>query len=94
MFYRFGTDFPDPGIFLMIRKIVIIQSYTERFTAHKFFTQSIKFFIMKQIKIVNISAGSYRSMYDYFLLFRWINFCFEALKQSPHPFQYVHNISI
>ncbi len=38
----------------MIRKIVIIQPYTERFTAHKFFTQSIKFFIMKQVKIINI----------------------------------------
>ena len=78
MFYRFGTDFPDPGIFLMVRKIVIIQPYAERFTAHKFFTQSIKFFSMKQVKIIDISACADCLMYFNLLLFCRIDLCFET----------------
>ena len=70
----------------MFWKIFIIQPYTERPAAHEFFADIITFFIMKQVKIINISACTDCLMYFDLLLFCRIDLCLEALQQSPHPF--------
>ena len=70
----------------MFWKIFIIQPYTERLAAHKFFTGIVTFFIMKQVKIINVSACADCLMYFDLLLFCRIDLCLEALQQSPHPF--------
>lgn len=62
----------------MIWNILVIEPDAERFTAHKFFTSIMERFIVGNIEIVDVSAGS-NGLIDLMLLFLcWINLCPEA----------------
>jgi hypothetical protein len=73
----------------MTGKKIVIKPYTEKLTTHKLFTVFVKFFIMGEVEIIDVSASSDGLIDFNYLFLIWIYFRFEALSQFPHPLLFV-----
>lgn len=63
----------------MCRQILIVQPDTESLCALEWFALFVKLFVVGQVEIVDIPAGSDRLIDLLLLLWCWIDLCFVCL---------------